>query len=73
MLVLSLAFGLLAAAHARLMVALLWRRPRWRAALALLVPPLAPYWGWSERLRITSALWVFALVVYGLSLVAALT
>jgi hypothetical protein len=60
----SLAFGLFVTAHVALSAALLWRKPRWRGLLALLIPPLAPFWGWSEGLRAWSAVWLVALVAY---------
>ena len=67
----SLAFGLLVTAHVALSAVLLWRKPRWRGLLALLFPPLAPFWGWSAGLKVWSALWLVALVVYVAGLVAA--
>jgi hypothetical protein len=60
----SLAFGLFVTAHVALSAALFWRKPRWRGLLALIFPPLAPFWGWSAGLRVWSALWLLALLVY---------
>jgi hypothetical protein len=60
----SLAFGLLVTAQVALVALLVTRQPRWRSLLALLIPPLAPYWGWLEGFRIWSALWLAALVLY---------
>jgi hypothetical protein len=54
----SLAFGLLATAHVALSALLLARKPRWRALLAFLFPPLAPYWGWAAGIKVWSALWL---------------
>ena len=71
MLVLAGAFGMLDTAHVALFVALLRRPPRWRAIVALVVPPLAPFWGWEARQRFASAVWVFALLVYGLAVTLA--
>jgi hypothetical protein len=70
MLLLSAAFGLLVTAHVRLLAHLCFTPPRWRAAAALLVPPLAPFWGWQGRLRLWSVVWFVAGVVYGTSLLA---
>ena len=39
-------------------------RPRWRGLIALLVPPLAPVWGWRAGLRARAGLWVVSLVAY---------
>lgn len=64
-------FALLVTVHLALAAGLLVRAPRWRAAIALLVPPLAPYWGMQERMRIRTALWLGALAVYILARVTA--
>ena len=64
---LVLAFAVLVTAHVALLVGLLLRRPRWRAAAALVVPPLAPFWGLEARMRLRSYLWLGALVVYVVS------
>ncbi|HEY5241627.1 MAG TPA: hypothetical protein VIJ22_09185 [Polyangiaceae bacterium] len=61
---LVLAFAVLVTAHVALVVGLAGRAPRWRALVALAVPPLAPYWGWST-LRRRSVLWVASAVAYG--------
>jgi hypothetical protein len=58
------AFGVLVTAHVGLCVALALRRPRWRALVALFVPPLAQYFGKKEGFRATSALWVLSFSVY---------
>lgn len=71
MLVLAGAFGMLVTAHVALFVALIQRRPRWRAIVALVVPPLAPFWGWEARQRLASAVWVVALLVYGVAVTLA--
>jgi hypothetical protein len=40
---------------------------RWgRAALALVVPPLAPWWGWEQGMRRRVVAWAAALAVYAL-------
>ena len=70
-LVLLTAFALLVTAHVALAVGLFWRTPRWRAFLVFLLPPLAPYWGWTERLRLWSITWAVAALVYGVALIAA--
>ncbi len=61
---LVLAFAVLVTAHVALVVGLAGRAPRWRALVALAVPPLAPYWGWSSFRR-RSVLWVASAVAYG--------
>ena len=72
MVILAVAFGVLVTAHVALLFVLGARRPRWRAAVAFIVPPLAPYWGWQERARAASATWVFGLVFYAVALLMAL-
>jgi hypothetical protein len=65
------AFGLLVTVHVALSAALLTRRPRWRALLALLVPPLAPYWGYKEGWRKGALIWVAAFCLYAVARMAA--
>ena len=67
---LVLAFAVVVTAHVTLVVGLAGRAPRWRALVALVVPPLAPYWGW-DGLRRRSVLWVAGAVVYAVLRVVA--
>ena len=60
----SVAVGSLVVAHVTLVIGLLRRRPWWHGLVALLVPPLAPYWGYEAKLRRRATLWVTSLVVY---------
>lgn len=60
----AVAFGLLVTAHVVLSASLAMRRPHWRGLLALVVPPLAPYWGMEEHMRLRSALWLGAAAAY---------
>jgi hypothetical protein len=69
--VLVSSFALLVCAHVTLAVGLMLRRPRWRGPLALLLPPLAPYWGLGGGLRVRGVLWLTALALYALARVAA--
>jgi hypothetical protein len=71
MLLLSGALGLLVTAHVALVAALFWLKPRWRAPLALLVPPFAPYFGWQEKRYVWSSLWLISGIAYIASRVAA--
>lgn len=70
--ILAIAFGVLTTAHVALLFVLAGQPPRWRAVAALIVPPLAPYWGWQEQARFASATWVFGLIAYVVSLLIAL-
>jgi hypothetical protein len=60
----SLALGLFVTAHVALSALLFRRKPRWRGLLALVFPPLAPFWGWSEGLKVWTVVWLVALVTY---------
>lgn len=66
--VLVVAFGVLVTVHVALAFGLLRRRPRWRGLVALFVVPLAPIWGWRERMRVRGALWIAAAAVYAVAL-----
>jgi hypothetical protein len=61
---LVLAFAALVTAHLTLVIGLAGRPPRWRAAVALVAPPLAPYWGAKEHFRIRSIAWIASAVFY---------
>ena len=61
---LVVAFAVLLTTHVGLAVGLARRTPRWRAIVALLAAPLAPWWGWQERMRVRAAVWVVAAVLY---------
>lgn len=60
------------AAHVTVHVALLFglfrRGPALRALAALLLPPLAPFWGYEVGLKKRSAAWLVSLVVYVVAL-----
>jgi hypothetical protein len=68
---LSVAVGLHAVAHVTLVIGLLQRKPWWRGLVALVVPPLAPFWGYEAQLRGRVTLWVASLLVYLASVTAA--
>jgi hypothetical protein len=65
------AVGLNLVAHVTLVIGLLRRDPWWRGLVALVVPPLAPYWGYEAKLRRRVTLWVLSLAVYLASVTAA--
>jgi len=66
-------FATLVTAHVALAAGLAARPPWWHALLALVVPPLAPYWGFREKMRGRAAVWAAALVLYGAARLAAHT
>lgn len=69
----ALALALVAFVGAHLaLVAGLARRGAWgRAAAALVVAPLAPWWGWGEGMRLRVAAWGAALVLYAIGVAVA--
>jgi hypothetical protein len=64
LLVVLVAFASLVTVHVTLALGLSLRRPRWRALVAFVVPPFAPFWGFRERMWVRSAVWVVAAVTY---------
>jgi hypothetical protein len=69
--VVVLAFALLVTAHLAIAVGLVTKTPRWRALVALVVPPLAPYWAWREHMRVRAGIWAAGLVLYAVARVLA--
>ena len=67
----ALFLGLFLATHVALSAALFAPPQRWRGLLALLVPPLAPYWGFSAKRRALAVLWLVFFLAYALTLAAA--
>jgi len=67
---LAVALAAFLGAHGALVVGLARRHPRWRAAAALVVPPLAPWWGRRAGLRIATIVWCAALALYAAGVVA---
>jgi hypothetical protein len=66
---LALALLVMAGAHLGLVIGIarLGRpaaRARFRAAVSLMVLPLAPWWGWAVGLRRTTMVWGAALALY---------
>lgn len=61
------AFSTLVTTHVTLVAALASRRPRWRAAAALVVAPLAPWWSWRGS-RKRASLWIASAIVYAVLL-----
>lgn len=43
---------------------LFFRRPRWRSAVVLLFPPLAPWWAARERMYIRAGTFLLGTVAY---------
>ncbi len=64
---LVLAFASLVTAHVTLVVGLAARPPRWRAAVAALVAPLAPFWGLRAGMPVRSAIWIASAAAYAVA------
>jgi hypothetical protein len=67
---LLLAFAGAVTIHVAILAGLVARKPRWRAALALALPPLAPYWAWGPMRRRAIA-WLALTAAYAVALVLA--
>lgn len=62
---LVLGFATFVTVHVSLAARLVARmQPRWRGLAALVLPPLAPIWGYREGLRRSAVLWVMSLLIY---------
>ena len=57
--------------HVAIVSGLSLRRPRWRAPVALLCAPLAPYWALQENMRKRAIAWGVAFVVYAVARILA--
>ena len=66
-----LAFAALVTVHVALAFGLFAQRPRWHGALALLLPPLAPYWGARQGLRGRTFAWLALALAYVTALILA--
>jgi hypothetical protein len=60
-------FASLATAHVTIVAGLAGRPPRWRALAASIVVPLAPFWGFRERMHVRAALWISSAVAYAVA------
>lgn len=68
---LVLGLALLITVHVALAFRLLLHKPRWRAAVALVVPPLAVIWALRAGWKGIAGLWLGAVAVYVGGLIAA--
>jgi hypothetical protein len=67
----ALSFGVLVTVHVYLAVVLVREAALWRAVLAFVVPPLAPYFAFVVGRRALMITWMTALVAYGAALATA--
>jgi hypothetical protein len=69
---LVLGFATLVTVHVALAYRLTVRaRPRWRGPVALVVPPLAVIWAFKEGWRRSAVVWLGAVLIYVIALIAA--
>jgi len=64
-------FGAFVTTHVALSAGLATRAPWWRGLVALIVLPLAPFWGFREKLRARTVAWLVAATVYVAARIAA--
>ena len=57
-------FAIVVTAHLWIFFGLLARRPRWRAPVALIAIPLAPYWAVRERMTVRGVAWIGGALAY---------
>jgi hypothetical protein len=57
-------FALWLTLHLIVAAKLAWKRPWWRGLLALVLPPLAPYWAIRSGPRVLGGAWVVAFLVW---------
>ena len=60
-------FAVAVTAHVAIATGLALRHPRSRGFVALVVPPLAPYWAFKSGMRARATAWLVAVVAYGLA------
>ena len=65
------ALALFVTAHVAIVTRLFGTPPRWRAAVALVLPPLAFFWGKKAKMIALCRLWLGALLAYVLTLALA--
>jgi hypothetical protein len=61
---LSLSLATFVTAHAATTYGLLFHHPRWRAAIALFLPPLAAVWGHAAGMKLRPRALVLSAIVY---------
>ena len=59
-----ISFALLVTVHASIAASLAKQSPRWRALVALIGFPLAPYFAYRANLRARAVAWTFLAIVY---------
>jgi hypothetical protein len=65
------AFALLVTVHLAIVVGLAARSCPWRAVVALVVPPLAPYWAARSNMGVRAGVWLACGALYATARVLA--
>jgi hypothetical protein len=61
---LVVAFATLCTVHVAIVWSLLKQHPRWRALVAFVVPPLAPYWALRSGMVVRGGIWIGSIILY---------
>jgi len=61
---LILAFAALVTVHVAIVFGLAYQHPRWRALVAFVVPPLAPYWALRCGMVVRGGVWIGSVILY---------
>ena len=61
---LIVAFAVLVTVHVWIVAGLATRPPRWRAPLAFVVAPLAPFWAIREHMTVRGVAWIASAILY---------
>jgi FtsH-binding integral membrane protein len=57
-------FAVALTSHVAIVLGLMGKTPRWRALVAVFVPPLGAVWAIREKQRLRAAAWLVAAVAY---------
>jgi hypothetical protein len=57
-------FAVLCTVHVAIVASLLRQHPRWRALVAFVVPPLAPYWALRTGMVVRGGIWIGSVILY---------
>jgi len=60
-------FAVWVTSHLAIVAGLFVRPPRFRAPVALLVAPLAPYWAFRDKMLARAIAWMVGAIAYGLA------
>jgi len=70
--VLAVVLAVFLGAHVSLAAGLMRRRSRAAGLVALVVPPLAPWWGWGAGMQTRAIAWLAAVALYALGTITLL-